>query len=95
MTLTSRLQRDDGFAEVLAGKQIGEGLANVLDPLEAMLRGLNDTVSQPLGELVPGFVIAIVPEVGHETLHLELFGDQFKQVIRSVRCHAVARDRAA
>ena len=34
----SRLQRDDGPAEVLARKKIREGLPDVLDSFEAMLR---------------------------------------------------------
>ena len=95
MTLALRLQRDDGLAEVLAGKQISKGLANVLDPLEAMLWRLNDAVAQPLGEVLPGFVLAFVPKVGHEALHLQLFGDQFKQIIRPVRRHAIPRYGAA
>ena len=95
MTLALRLQLDDGLAEVLASEQISKGLTNVLDSLKAMLWRLNYAVAQPLGEVLPGFVIAIVPKVGHEALHLQLFGDQFKQVVRPVRRHAIPRYGAA
>ena len=45
MTAVTGLQRDNGLAEVLAGKKIREGLPDVLDALEAMFWRLNDAVA--------------------------------------------------